>query len=353
MAAAVRQTQGPQVLAGLGGFAGLWDAAALKAYRRPVLATSTDGVGTKLAVAQAVDNHTTVGYDLVAMVVDDLAVTGAKPLFMTDYIAAGKVDPAKVAEIVAGVAAACQEAGVALVGGETAEHPGVMRPGEYDLAGAAVGVVEYDQILGPDRVAQGDVVLGLASSGLHSNGFSLVRSVVKDLGWDYARPVPEFGRTLGEELLEPTRVYTRSLLELGEVLGGELHAIAHVTGGGLAANLSRVLPPALGAVVSRASWPVPPVFHGLHGAAGLGWGALDRALTLGVGMAAVVSAQGVPAALASLAAAGEQAVPIGRVALAADVRAEAAARGAPAGDLVGGTKGAAGGEVLLIDSYQE
>jgi phosphoribosylformylglycinamidine cyclo-ligase len=195
------------VLGAPGGFAGLFDASALTAFRRPLLATSTDGVGTKVAVAQALDRHDTIGIDLVAMVVDDIVVCGARPLFMTDYIACGRVVPERIASIVAGIAAGCEQAGCALTGGETAEHPGLLDPDEYDVAGAAVGVIEADDLLGPHRVRPGDVVLGLASSGLHSNGFSLVRRIVDVAGWSYDRQVDELGRTLGEELLEPTRVY--------------------------------------------------------------------------------------------------------------------------------------------------
>jgi phosphoribosylformylglycinamidine cyclo-ligase len=297
--------------------------------------------------------HRTVGFDLVGMVVDDIVVTGARPLFMTDYIATGKVDPVVVAEIVEGIAAACAATGTSLISGETAEHPGVMRPGEYDLAGAAVGLVERDQVLGPDRVAAGDVVIGLASSGLHSNGYSLVRAVVRDLGWDWERFVPEFGRTLGEEALEPTRLYTSAMLKLAETPGTGLHGMAHVTGGGLAANLARVLPPSLGAVVSREAWPVPPVFHVLHDAAQVAWGDLERTLNLGIGMVAIVAEAGVQASLASLAGSGQQAVPIGRVAPAADIQAEAKQRQADPADLISGTKGVAGGAVLLTGGYQE
>ncbi|MDR1634466.1 MAG: phosphoribosylformylglycinamidine cyclo-ligase [Bifidobacteriaceae bacterium] len=351
MRTSVKATLGPEALGALGGFAGLWDATALKDYDQPILVTSTDGVGTKLAIAQAMDIHDTVGYDLVGMVVDDVVVTGAKPLFMTDYIATGKVDPARIAAVVAGIAAACEHTGTALLGGETAEHPGLMGPSEYDIAGAAVGVVERSELLGPDRVGQGDVVLGLASSGLHSNGFSLVRAVVRELGWAWDRPVAEFGRTLGEELLEPTRLYTRSVLALARRLGNDLHALAHVTGGGLAANLSRVLPAPLGAVVSRASWPVPPVFQLLGSAGHVTWLDLERSLNMGIGMAAVVAEPALGAASAALAELGEQAVPIGRVALAADVRAEAENRGARAEDLTQGAKGVEGGAVLLIDEY--
>ncbi|MDR3360311.1 MAG: phosphoribosylformylglycinamidine cyclo-ligase [Bifidobacteriaceae bacterium] len=353
MKASVQRTLGPEVVAGLGGFAGLWDASALKACQRPLLATSTDGVGTKLAIAQALDIHDTVGYDLVGMVVDDIVVTGAKPLFMTDYIATGKLDPAKVAALVGGIAAACEEVDVALVGGETAEHPGVMRPGDYDLAGAAVGVVDADDLLGAHRVEQGDVVVGLASSGLHSNGYSLVRSVVDDLGWELARPVPELARTLGEELLEPTRLYSKTVLRLAAALGGGLHGVSHVTGGGLAANLARVLPGHLGAVVSRASWPVPPVFHLLHDAGHLAWRDLERTLNLGVGMALIVSEVALQRTLAVLAEAGEQAAELGRVVSRRDAAREAEARGAGPADVVSGAKGVDGGMVVLVDAYAE
>ena len=218
MKASVKRAQRAEVLGGLGGFAGMFDASALAKMTRPVLATSTDGVGTKVAIAQAMDKHDTIGFDLVGMVVDDIVVCGAEPLFMTDYIATGKVVPERIAAIVAGIAAGCQIAGVALIGGETAEHPGLLEPDEYDCAGAARGVVEHADILGAHRVAAGDVVLALASSGLHSNGYSLVRKVFASAGWTFDRQVAEFGRTLGEELLEPTRVYARDLLAL---IGGE------------------------------------------------------------------------------------------------------------------------------------
>ena len=238
---AIRRAQRPEVLGGLGGFAGLFDASRLTRMTRPVLATSTDGVGTKVAIAQALDKHDTIGYDLVGMVVDDIVVCGAEPLFMTDYIATGKVVPERIAEIVGGIASACAETNTALIGGETAEHPGLLDPGEYDVAGAATGVVEYDDLLGPHRVQPGDVVVALASSGLHSNGYSLVRRVIESAGWTLDRHVDEFGRTLGEELLEPTRLYTRPVLDLIDQV--DVHALSHVTGGGLAANLARVLPP--------------------------------------------------------------------------------------------------------------
>ena len=202
------------MIGGVGGFAGLYDVSRLLTYKRPLLATSTDGVGTKVAIAQAMDIHDTIGFDLVGMVVDDIVVVGAEPLYMTDYIACGKVVPERIADIVRGIAAACSVAGTALVGGETAEHPGLLGEHEYDVAGAATGVVEADALLGPDRVRAGDVVIGMASSGLHSNGYSLVRRVINHAGWALDRQVSELGRTLGEELLEPTRVYAADCLDL-------------------------------------------------------------------------------------------------------------------------------------------
>ena len=216
----VDKARRPEMIGGIGGFAGLFDASALTSYKRPLLATSTDGVGTKVAIAQAMDVHDTIGFDLVGMVVDDLVVCGAEPLFMTDYIACGRVVPERIAAIVKGIAEACVEAGCALVGGETAEHPGLLGPDEYDVAGAATGVVEADDLLGPERVRPGDVVLAMASSGLHSNGYSLVRHVVAQAGWACDRDVPELGRTLGEELLEPTRIYAKACLDAGQARPG-------------------------------------------------------------------------------------------------------------------------------------
>lgn len=313
MREAVAATHGPEVLGGIGGFAGLFDASALVGMRRPLLTTSTDGVGTKIAVARAMDVHDTIGVDLVAMVVDDLVVTGARPLFMTDYIACGRVVPERVADIVRGIARGCAETGTALVGGETAEHPGLMAPEEYDVAGAATGVVEADDVLGPDRVRAGDVVLGLEASGLHSNGYSLVRRVVEDAGWAFERHVDELGRTLGEELLEPTRLYTRPCLALAGALGDDLHALSHVTGGGLAANLARVLPPGLQADVDRGTWTLPPVVGLVARLGRVPQGDLERTLNLGVGMAAVVDRDRADDAVASLAGAGVRAWVLGTV----------------------------------------
>ncbi len=278
----VAATMRPEVVGGLGGFAGLFDASALARYKRPLLATATDGVGTKIDVARRMDIHDTIGIDLVAMVVDDLVVCGAEPLFMTDYIATGKVVPERIAAIVSGIAAGCQQAGCALLGGETAEHPGLMAPDEYDVAGAGTAVVEADALLGPDRVRQGDTVIAMASSGLHSNGYSLARKVFLDQ-WALEADVAEFGRTLGEELLEPTRIYTRDCL----AVAADVHAYSHVTGGGLAANLARVLPPDLHADIDRGTWTVPPVFQVLL-ESGVDRRDAERTFNMGIGMLAVV-----------------------------------------------------------------
>jgi phosphoribosylformylglycinamidine cyclo-ligase len=294
----------PEVVDDASGFAGLFDASALRDYRRPLLATSTDGVGTKVMIAQAMGKYDTIGVDLVGMVVDDLVVCGAEPLFMTDYIACGKVVPERIADIVGGVAEGCRLAGCALVGGETAEHPGAMGPDEFDLAGAGTGVVEADALLGPDRVRQGDVVLALASSGLHSNGYSLVRHVVKSAGLSLTQELPELGRTLGEELLEPTRIYSLDCLALTR--SAEVHAYAHITGGGLTANLARSLPEGLDAVLDRSSWTPPAVFEVVAGHGKVAQRDMDQTFNLGVGMCAIVPASSADAALALL---RERAVP--------------------------------------------
>ena len=308
----VAKASRPEVLGGLGGFAGLFDASALTGYRRPLLATSTDGVGTKVAIAQKLDVHHTIGFDLVGMVVDDLVVCGAEPLFMTDYICTGKVVPETVAAIVRGIAEACAEAGCALIGGETAEHPGLLAAGEYDVAGAATGVVEADALLGPERVREGDAVLAIGSSGLHSNGYSLVRHVLLDrAGWQLERQVPEFGRTLGEELLEPTKVYAKACLELARRV--EIHTYAHVTGGGLAANLARVIPAGLHARLERSGWTPAAVFQTVGEAGAIERGELEKTLNMGVGMVAVLPAEQADAALRELAELGQPAWALGRI----------------------------------------
>jgi phosphoribosylformylglycinamidine cyclo-ligase len=297
MRAAVEATHGPRVLGGIGGFAGLWRLAGDLAGRAgadrdrsmadPVLAAASDGVGTKLLVAQALDRHDTVGIDLVAMVVDDVVVPGAEPLFVLDYLAVGRVHPERVAAIVAGVAEGCRLARCALLGGETAEHPDAMDPDAYDLAGFALGAVDRDRLLGPDRVAAGDVLLGLAASGLHANGFSLARRVLARAGIGYERDLPELGAPVGQALLTPTRIYAPVLVDL-LAAGVEVHALCHVTGGGLPGNLPRCLPPGLTARVDRGSWEPPPIFQVLADLGPVTDEELARATNLGVGMVVVL-----------------------------------------------------------------
>ncbi|MEU1537411.1 phosphoribosylformylglycinamidine cyclo-ligase [Actinacidiphila glaucinigra] len=290
----------PEVVGGLGGFAGLFDASALKRYERPLLASATDGVGTKVDVARRMGVYDTIGHDLVGMVVDDLVVCGAEPLFMTDYICVGKVFPDRVAAIVKGIAEGCVLAGCALVGGETAEHPGLLGEDEFDVAGAGTGVVEADRLLGADRIRKGDVVIAMASSGLHSNGYSLVRHVLFDrAGWALDRDVPEFGRTLGEELLEPTRIYSLDCLALTRTT--EVHGFSHITGGGLANNLARVVPDHLHATVDRSTWTPGAVFGTVGELGGVERLELEKTLNMGVGMVAVVPEDSVDVALTTLA----------------------------------------------------
>ena len=284
----VGKTRRPEVLGGIGGFAGLFDAGRIAAMQHPVLATSADGVGTKVVIAAQMDKHDTIGFDLVGMLVDDLVVCGAEPLFLTDYIATGRVVPERIAAIVKGVAQACVAAGCALIGGETAEHPGLLGPDEYDVAGSTTGVVDADRLLGPGRVRPGDVVIAMEASGLHSNGYSLVRHVLlATAGWSLDRDVPELGRTLGEELLEPTRIYAKACLDLAERTG--THAMSHVTGGGLAANLARVMPAELSATIDRATWTPAPVFDLVRQVGSVPLEDLEKTLNCGVGMVALVA----------------------------------------------------------------
>ena len=286
MRASVERTTRSGVIADFGGFAGLFDLSDYRHMKRPILATSTDGVGTKIAVARAMDIHNTVGIDLVAMVVDDLVVCGAEPLFLTDYIATGSVDPTCIASIVSGIAEGCVQAGCALVGGETAEHPGLMEPDEYDLAAAGTGIVDADRLLGPDRVQAGDVVIALASSGLHSNGYSLARRVLIPDSRGLDRHINELGRTVGEELLEPTRIYARDVLAVNEAT--TIHAWSHITGGGIAANIARVLPEHLAADIDRSTWQPPAVFDLIRRDGRVERLEMERTFNMGVGMVAVV-----------------------------------------------------------------
>lgn len=315
MKAKVQQATRPEVVGELGGFAGLF-ALDVGRYDKPLLASSTDGVGTKLVIAQQMDRHDTVGIDLVAMVVDDLVVCGAEPLFMQDYIACGKVVPERISTIVGGIAEGCRRAGCALIGGETAEHPDLLGPDQYDIAGTGVGVVESEQLLGSHRVVDGDLLVAMGASGLHSNGYSLVRhvllgaarmrleSVIDDLGSQ---------RTLGAELLTPTRIYATDCLAL--IAEADIHAYAHVTGGGLAGNLARVLPVDLDAVVDRSTWSPGPVFDLVAGQGRVDPVEMERTFNMGVGMVAFVGAGAgaVDRALALLVSRGVPAWVLGQV----------------------------------------
>ena len=311
MRAAVARTAGPDVVGGIGGFAGLFDASRLSRMRRPLLATSSDGVGTKVVIARRLGVYDTIGIDLVGMVVDDLVVCGAEPLFMTDYVVCGAVVPERVAAIVAGIAAGCVLAGCALLGGETAEHPGHFGPDDFDLAGAATGVVEADQLLGPDRVRIGDAVIALASSGLHANGFSLVRQILDRARLDLDGEPAELGKSLGAELATPTRIYARDCLAIARAC--DVHAFAHITGGGIAANLARVLPPNADARLDRGSWSPPPVFGLLADRGAVASDEMERVFNLGIGMIAVVAATAADAVISLLGRRGVAAWPLGEI----------------------------------------
>ena len=303
-----RATFRPEVLGGIGAFAGFVQVPA--GYREPVLVSSTDGVGTKLKVAFMADRHDTVGIDLVAMSVNDLLVHGAEPLYFLDYVGIARLDPARVEALVRGVAEGCRQAGCALIGGETAELPGLYAPGEYDLAGFAVGIVEKSRIIDGAGVKPGDVVLGLASSGLHSNGYSLARRIVFDvlkLGLDAT--LPGTGRAVGDVLLEPTRIYVKAVLPVRE----HVHAMAHVTGGGITGNLPRVLPEGCRAVIRRSAWSVPPVFAALRDAGHVAEDEMFRTFNMGVGYLLVVPPSRVSGVTAALAAAGETVHTLGEI----------------------------------------
>lgn len=292
----VARTRRPEVVSEIGGFGGLFSFDP-SCWRDPVLVSGTDGVGTKIDLARRLGVLDTVGIDLVAMVVDDLVVTGAEPLFFNDYISVGRLDPDRVTALVAGIAEGCVQAGCALVGGETAEHPGLLGPDEFDLAGFGVGVVERDKMLGPDRVREGDAIVALASSGLHSNGYSLVRRIVDGLDLDDNHGL---SRPLGAELLTPTAIYTLALLDL---VGSEVdvHALCHVTGGGIPGNLPRVLPDGLGAVVDTSTWQRPEIFTWLAERGPVAPTDMWDAFNCGIGMLAVVPADQAETTIANLA----------------------------------------------------
>jgi phosphoribosylformylglycinamidine cyclo-ligase len=302
-----RKTLRPEVLAGLGGFGALFELS--RKYRNPVLVSGTDGVGTKLKLAFALDRHDTVGIDLVAMSVNDILVQGAEPLFFLDYFACGRLDVDRATLVIKGIAAGCEQAGCALIGGETAEMPGMYPEGEYDLAGFAVGVVEKDRIVTGSTIREGDVVLGLASSGAHSNGYSLIRKVIERTGADLESDF--HGRPLADVVMAPTRIYVKPLLALMEKL--PVKGMAHITGGGLLENIPRVLPTALCAVIRRDSWEMPPLFRWLQKEGNLPDAEMHRVFNCGIGMAVIVAPEDAAAARTFLEQAGERVWEIGRV----------------------------------------
>ncbi len=306
-----KRTMRPEVLAGIGGFGALVELP--KRYREPVLVASTDGVGTKLKLAFALNRHDTIGIDLVAMSVNDILVQGAEPLFFLDYYVCERLDVGVAADVVKGIAVGCEQAGCALIGGETAEHPNAFVPGEYDLAGFAVGVVEKTRAIDGTRIAAGDVLLGLASSGPHSNGFSLIRRILEISGADLSRPAAELGsaRTLGEALLEPTRIYVKPVLALLQRI--DVKGMAHITGGGLLENTHRMFPDSLAARIERGSWRRPEIFDWLQRAGNVADAEMHRVFNCGIGMIVVVAADQGDTARRILADAGETVYRIGTV----------------------------------------
>ena len=296
----------PEVVEGVGGFAGLF-----RLGDGRLLAAATDGVGTKVEVARAVGRLDTIGIDLVAMSANDVVATGAEPLFFLDYVAAERLSPELIAELVTGVAEGCRRAGCALLGGETAEHPGHLEPGRFDLAGFCVGLVDEDDRLGPHRVAAGDVLVGLRSTGLHANGFSLVRKAMADAGLDLDAAPDELGRSLADELLEPTAIYVPVVLAAARE--GLVHAAAHITGGGILENLPRVLPPGCGAEVKTDAWEVPPVFELVGRLGDVPPSERFRVFNMGIGMVLVAAAGSDGRVVRTSVGAGIDAVPIGRV----------------------------------------
>jgi len=306
----VRASYRPEVIGDIGGFGGL--CALPGKYKEPILVSGTDGVGTKLKIAFMMNKHDTIGQDAVAMCVNDVLVQGAEPLFFLDYIAVDKVNSQKVADIVAGVARACKESGCALIGGETAEMSGFYAKDEYDIAGFSVGVVEKSKMITGDKVAVGDVLLGLPSSGVHSNGFSLVRKICFDaMGFTVNTPIPEFGKTLGEELITPTRLYPRTCLPLIEKF--DIHGMVHVTGGGFYDNIPRVLPKDCDALINADAWKMPVVFKKLQEWGNVPWHEMYRTFNMGVGMVLVVSAKEADAVRAHLKANNETFYELGSV----------------------------------------
>ncbi len=318
MRASVASTMRPEIISGLGGFGSAFTIPA--GYREPVIVSSTDGVGTKTAIAAAMGRLDTIGIDLVAMCADDVACTGAEPVAFLDYIAVGRLDPGQVASLVAGIAEGCRQAGCALIGGETAEHPGLMEPDEFDFAGFAMGVGERSRLLDGSAAQAGDAIVGLASSGLHANGYSLVRRIVADHGLPLDAPFDGGPGTLGDELLTPTRIYALDLLAIRAALaveGHEVRGIAHITGGGMPGNAPRALPLHLAAVVDPSSWPMPAVMRMLGGVAGIGDVELRATFNGGLGMTIVVPPDAAARAVELAQARGVPAWIVGRVAEAA------------------------------------
>lgn len=318
MKASVARASRPEVMGGIGGFAGLFDASKLKEMKQPLLATSTDGVGTKTEIARQMGIYDTIGEDLVAMVVDDLVVCGAEPLFMTDYIAVGKVIPERIAAIVSGIAKGCIKAGTALVGGETAEHPGLLAEDEFDIAGAATGVVDADLQLGAHRVKAGDAIIAMPASGIHANGFSLVRHIIATQELDITRNY-DFEKSLGEVLLTPTEIYTLDCLALIKSQQANLRTFSHITGGGLADNTARVIPDGLTAVYDRSTWTLPQEMKFLAEIASVPQADLERTWNAGIGMSAIVDPSVADLIVRSLAARGMKAWVAGKVEKAAEM----------------------------------
>jgi len=307
MKASIAKASRSEVMGGIGGFAGLFDASALKKFNKPLLATSTDGVGTKTEIARALGKYDTIGEDLVAMVVDDLVVCGAEPLFMTDYIAVGKVIPERIAEIVAGIARGCEKANTALIGGETAEHPGLLDEDEFDIAGAATGAVDADKLLSADQVRAGDVIIAMPSSGFHANGFSLVRHIIKTKNLSLEAHVYEYGKTSGEVFLTPTEIYTLDCLALIKVLEKNLRTFSHITGGGIAENTARVIPQGLSARYDRSTWALPVEMEFMSALGGVPQQDMERTWNCGIGMVAIVDPSVADLAIKSLSARGMKA----------------------------------------------
>lgn len=312
----VKSTYRKEVIGDIGGFGGLFSIAAAKDMEDPILVSGTDGVGTKLQVAKIAGKHDTVGIDLVAMCVNDILATGAEPLFFLDYVAVGKLDSEAVAQIVEGIAEGCKQAGCSLIGGEMAEHPGVMDPEEYDLSGFCVGIVDRPRMVDPALVQEGDVLLGLASSGLHSNGYSLARKVCVEgkTRYELALPQEELdGKSIQEALLEPTRIYVKAIREALQKHPGSIHALAHITGGGITENLNRALPDTLDAAVTVGTWPIPPIARYVSDRAHLDASESLKTFNMGIGMVLIVSPEQAPSVAKTLEAAGESVYTVGRV----------------------------------------